>query len=145
MSEVKIDRAQGCTCFRLRRTARRVTQIYDAHLLKAGLTLTQYSLLANLVRSPTPSIQQLAETMGMDRTTVTRDLNPLKGRRLVELVPGEDRRSKLVRLTGDGRSAWDAAKGLWRAAQDDVEAKLGLSTVAELHRLLDVSFEALGD
>lgn len=136
---------KGCTCFRLRRTSRRMTQIYDHHLAAAGLSLTQYSLLANLVRREPPSVHGLAEIMGMDRTTVTRNLKPLIGRGLLELAPGADRRSRCVRVTAEGRALWDLAKPLWRLAQSEIQARLGDLETADLHRLLDQTFGKLGD
>lgn len=135
---------KGCTCFRLRRTARRMTQIYDAHLAPAGLTLTQYSLLANLVRRAPPTVHSLAEVMGMDRTTVTRNLKPLLARGLLELTVGEDRRSKCVSVTPAGQATWSAAKALWRAAQSEIQARLGDGDTATLNHLLDDSFAKLG-
>lgn len=135
---------KGCTCFRLRRTARRMTQIYDSHLAPVGLTLTQYSLLANLVRRVPPSVHELAEVMGMDRTTVTRNLKPLIARGLLHLTPGADRRSKCVAVTQEGQDVWLQAKTFWRAAQTAIETRLGGETVAELHQVLDDSFDRLG-
>ena len=40
----------GCTCARLRKLARRLTRIYDAHLSAQGIKVTQYSLLAHAAR-----------------------------------------------------------------------------------------------
>lgn len=121
-----------------------MTQIYDSHLAPVGLTLTQYSLLANLVRRAPPSVHQLAEVMGMDRTTVTRNLKPLIARGLLTLIPGADRRSKCVAVTQDGQDVWSQAKAFWRAAQTEIETRLGGETVAGLHQVLDVSFDRLG-
>ena len=38
----------GCTCYRLRKLTRRITQHYDTRLAPSGLRVTQYSLLAHL-------------------------------------------------------------------------------------------------
>jgi DNA-binding MarR family transcriptional regulator len=120
-----------------------MTQVYDGHLAAVGLTLSQYSLLANLVRRSPPTIHQLGRVMGMDRTTVSRNLKPLVERGLVSIETGADRRSKIVGVTQQGREQWNQAKTLWRAAQDEIEARLGDGQVAELHRLLDWGFERL--
>jgi DNA-binding MarR family transcriptional regulator len=144
MGEDGKDWLKGCTCFRLRRTARRMTQIYDAHLAPSGLTLTQYSLLANLVRRDPPTVHVLAEVMGMDRTTLTRNLKPLLTRGLLVFTPGTDRRSKCIQVTPEGQSVWAQAKTLWRLAQDEINSRLGDGDVAELHRRLDEGFERLG-
>ncbi len=135
----------ACTCFRMRRATRRMTQLYDAHLAPAGLTLPQYSLLANLERRQRPSMHELAEVMGMDRTTLSRNLQPLRARSLVEAVAGADRRSKSLALTAAGRALWAEARPLWLAAQAEITARLGAPMVAELHQLLDASFDKLAN
>lgn len=145
MDNNETPRLSGCTCFRLRRTTRRMTQVYDAHLAPIGLTLTQYSLLANLVRRGPPSLHELAGIMGMDRTTLTRSLKPLATRGLLTVKPGQDRRSKEVQLTAAGTALWEQARPLWRAAQAEIERRLGATAVAELHRSLDQGFERLGE
>jgi DNA-binding MarR family transcriptional regulator len=139
------NRPRGCTCFRLRRTARQVTRIYDSHLAPAGLTLTQYSLISTLAlgANPTPSVHELAGVLNMDRTTLTRTLKPLLAARLVTLAKGADKRSKAVTLTPAGRTAFDTAKPLWRRAQNEMIERLGAPRVAELHHLLDDSFATL--
>ncbi|WP_036518142.1 MarR family winged helix-turn-helix transcriptional regulator [Nevskia soli] len=128
---------RGCTCFRLRRLTRRVTQHYDTHLARAGLRVTQYSLLGMLLRADSLTLSELAARMEMDRTTLTRNLGPLQNAGWVEVVRGKDARSRAVQLTDAGRAAWDKAKPHWRQAQDQLNTALGEETVAELHGLLD--------
>ena len=41
-------RIMECTCMRMRRATRRVTQLYDRALEPAGLTVNQFGLLAYL-------------------------------------------------------------------------------------------------
>ena len=137
------SRPQGCTCFRLRRASRRMTQVYDAHLAACGLTLTQYSLLANLGRLQSPGMHELAEAIGMDRTSLTRTLKPLMAQGLIAVAGGADRRRKRLTLTAAGEARRAAARPLWQAAQDAVEQRLGPAMVAELHRLLDSGYERL--
>jgi DNA-binding MarR family transcriptional regulator len=65
--------------------------------------------------------------------------------RLLVLELGDDRRTKRIALTDLGRTTWETAKPLWRAAQDGLEARLGTAQVAALHQLLDDSFTTLKD
>lgn len=123
--------------FRLRKLTRRVTQHYDACLAPAGLRVTQFSLLSTLAHNPPLAMQDLAQRMEMDRTTLTRNLKPLAAAGYVEGTSGTDARTRLIALTDAGRSAWNAAVPLWRRAQNDVNAALGLDAVHELHQLLD--------
>ena len=60
-------RVSGCTCMRLRKATRRVSQIYDRYLERSGLTITQYGLLANLGAATEITIGVLAEKLTMDR------------------------------------------------------------------------------
>jgi DNA-binding MarR family transcriptional regulator len=109
--------AAGCACRNLRRTARAVTQLYDETLRPSGLRITQFTLLvAVAIGEPVP-ITRLADALDLDRTTLARDLKPLTDRGLLETTTGEDRRTRMVRLTRQGRQAIGRAYPLWRRAQ----------------------------
>lgn len=136
-SPASIPAVRGCTCFRLRRLTRRVTQHYDSHLARAGLRVTQYSLLGVLLRADSLTMSELAARMEMDRTTLTRNLGPLQDAGWVEVTRGRDARSRAVRLTPAGNAVWDSAKLYWRQAQDELNSALGTQAVAVLHGLLD--------
>jgi DNA-binding MarR family transcriptional regulator len=129
----------GCTCDRLRKLTRRITQHYDARLAPAGLRVTQYSLLAHLVHAGPTTMSALARLMEMDRTTLTRNLRPLADAGLVDVAPGSDARSRVVSATARGREARSSARELWRRAQDEVTRALGTDQVAALHAVLDGS------
>jgi DNA-binding MarR family transcriptional regulator len=109
--------AADCACRRLRRTARVVTQRYDEALRPAGLRITQFTLLVAVALSEPVRITRLADILELDRTTLARDLRPLTERGLVEVAAGDDRRTRVVRLTGQGRAAIARAYPLWRQAQ----------------------------
>jgi len=132
-----------CSCFLLRKLTRRVTQAYDQALAPAGLTITQYSLLAHLARGEGTSVSALAERMGMERTTLVRNLKPLVAAGWAR--HGERRRGKpaALELTAAGRARLRSAVPLWERAQDALEAKLGASSIATLHALVDQSLEIL--
>jgi DNA-binding MarR family transcriptional regulator len=133
----------GCTCDRLRKLTRRITQHYDARLAPAGLRVTQYSLLGHLVGGGPATMSALARTMEMDRTTLTRNLRPLADAGLVEIAPGTDARSRVVSVTARGREARSGARELWRQAQDEVNRALGTDQVAALHAALEESLARL--
>jgi DNA-binding MarR family transcriptional regulator len=109
--------AGGCACKRVRRTARAVTQLYDETLRPSGLRVTQFTLLVGVALSEPVPITRLADALGLDRTTLARDLKSLTERGLVEITAGADRRMRLVRLTDQGREAIGRAYPLWRQAQ----------------------------
>ncbi len=138
--------ATGCTCARVRRLARRVTNLYDRALAPSGLRVTQFSLLWQLVRHDGVAIGTLAAALDMDRTTLTRNLKPLVDAGLVALAPSTgDRRVRAVWLTADGRRRYAQARRLWRRAHDDVDRTLGRDEVAALHRLFDGLIETFNE
>src|SRR5262250_925940 len=78
-----------CVCFHLRRAARAVTQTYERALAPAGILPGQFSVLAVLHRFGPQPLSALAELMGMDRTTLTRNLRPLERDSLVRVKAGD--------------------------------------------------------
>jgi DNA-binding MarR family transcriptional regulator len=143
--DVDLQELSGCTCLRLRRAARQVTQIYDHLLEPAGITGAQLSLLAQLYRaSRRPddglSIGTLAERMVMDPTTLNRNLKPLAAQGLVkDGVDPQDRRVRFLLITEKGRLKLQKAVPLWRRAQAQVEQALGPEATVALNGLLDLS------
>jgi DNA-binding MarR family transcriptional regulator len=135
----------GCTCLRLRKAARRITQIYDQQMAAHGLTITQYGLLTHLKRHDGIGIGALAEELVMDPTTLTRNLRPLERAGLMQLVPDpHDRRSRRLHLTADGRAVLEKARPAWARAQRHVEEALGTPDTAVLHAALDRVLRRLG-
>ena len=127
--------ASPCTCFRLRRAARRLSQIYDSYLAPAGLSLNAYSILR---RAPQPRLLgDLADVLGMDRTTLTRNLKPLLQAGWLEQRRGDDARQRLIVITPAGKACLRRARPLWQRAQRDVEASFGAAPTAHLNALLD--------
>ena len=117
-----------CSCFNLRRAARRVTQIYEHALAPSGLKATQFTVLAVLDRSETGegvAMTRLAEKLGTDRTTLTRNLGVVERDGLVTIKTGDDLRSRLVVLTEAGRTAFKRAVPLWAKAQAEMARHIG--------------------
>ena len=128
----------GCTCLRLRKAARRITQIYDKHVEPFGLTITQFGLLAHLRVHEGISIGELAEKLVMDPSTLTRNVRPLvrNGYVIMRPDPG-DRRSRNLHLTDAGRAALRAARPAWARAQRHVEEIFGDADTGHLNAALD--------
>ena len=115
-------RMLGCTCMRLRKVSRRVSQIYDHSLEEAGMTVTQYGVLGHIARFDGIGIGALAEKLSMDPTTLTRNLRPLERQGFVTMkADRHDKRSRCLHLTAGGRAAFDNAKPAWMRAQRHVE------------------------
>jgi DNA-binding MarR family transcriptional regulator len=141
--DIDMREISGCTCLRVRRTARRLTGIYDRLLEPTGLTINQFGLLAHLhgaseAGKASLPIGMLAELVGMDPTTLTRSLRPLAAQRLVaDVAAVDDRRVRSVAITEAGRRKLAAAVPPWRLAQAKVVASLGEETTLSLNGLLD--------
>jgi len=135
----------GCTCSRLRKAARRISQIYDGHVEPHGLTIAQFGLLSQLKANDGIAIGALAEKLVMDSTTLTRNLKPLARDGLIRLAPDpDDGRSRALHLTAKGRERLDAARPAWARAQRHVEQVLGTADTADLHLALDRLLARLG-
>jgi DNA-binding MarR family transcriptional regulator len=128
-----------CICGNLRRATRVVTKLYDDTLKPSGLKLTQFSLLSSLMALGSSTLNELAENMVVDRTTLTRNLEVLEGRGLVITEEGEDRRERQLRLSEKGIAAVSNAYPLWLTAQSramEIVGRGNWSAAAPvLHRL----------
>jgi len=137
--------AMGCTCMRLRRASRQITQLYDQHLAVVGLTAGQFGLLARLYGASRRGeaalpIGVLADQHGTDPTTLTRNLKLLLAAKLVRDGRDQaDRRVRTISLTEAGRNRLILAVPEWRKAQHQVEAALGTEATLALNGLLDLS------
>lgn len=113
-----------CLCDTLRSTARAVTQVYDGALRPAGLKATQFALLVQAASMGPVESWRLAEALGLDKTTFSRNIRPLARRGLVAIKPGEDRRTRLVRVTPAGEQLLQEAAERWRSVQASFKKRL---------------------
>ncbi len=125
-----------CICTHLRRAARGVSRHYDEALDGFGINVAQFSLLRHLQRLDKPSISSLAEAMGLDRSTLGRNLKVLEAEGLVAMAEGDDLRNRLVLLTEQGKARLLAAEPAWEQAQERLVDTLGEAQRDELVRLL---------
>ena len=128
---------QGCTHFKLRQLTRRVAQQVEPFFAETGLKPTQYSLLAHIDRLGPIQPSLLARRMGLEASTLSRNLQPLIAGGWVEQGAGGDARSRQLRLTPAGQAKRAAMKADWKRAQLTLNARLGEARVQRLHALLD--------
>ena len=137
MAGIGDPKPQECNCAALRRAARHVTRHYDQHMAQIGLRSSQFSILTKLKRMGPQKINALAAAMGMDRTTLGRNILPLERDGLITIDQGEaDLRSKVVNLTKSGAEKQRAGLKHWQAAQAGFEQTFGPKRSAELRALL---------
>ncbi len=67
-----------CVCLALNKAARATSRRYDAALKPVGITSGQFTILSALLQDRPPALGALAEALGMDRTTLSRNLKPLE-------------------------------------------------------------------
>ena len=132
--------ANECTCLRLRGAARSLTRGYDSELRAAGLKLSQLSILVAVAifGEDGATMKRLAEVIAMDRTTLTRNLQPLVKASWVKIATGaEDARSRTVTLTRDGAEMLEQVFPLWKRAQAAARKALGPEHFEALNAELD--------
>ncbi len=117
--------AKNCAAIRTRKASRLVSRYYDEALRSLGIKNTQLSLLVAIKTGAPDSISAFADRMGMERTTLTRNLQLLDKKGLIEIGPEGYRRSRAMHLLPLGQSTLEKALPLWQKAQDVIEQKLG--------------------
>ncbi|HEY8947513.1 MAG TPA: MarR family winged helix-turn-helix transcriptional regulator [Rhizomicrobium sp.] len=137
-----------CTCLGLRRVGRMTTQIFDAHLQPAGLTIGQFGLLTQIyvgsTWGPPMTMKVLSHAVGMDPTTLNRTLKPMEAEKLIRTAPDEnDRRARCIQITAAGRKRLERAMPLWRAADEELRRTIGTDTKLALSGLLGLSTQKL--
>lgn len=128
-----------CACSQLRRTARAVSGLYDEFLAAAGLTVTQYAVLVAIARAGALQRTGLARQLGMERTTLTRNLRPLEREGLIAEQASEDRREHMVSLSKAGRKRLEAGFRAWTKAQQAFLDGFGQGRFEEMGKLLEAA------
>lgn len=121
-----------CYCTNLRRSANSVSDFYDNALKGTGLTIAQYYLLINLSRLERANITHWSERVGLDRSTMVRNIKVLEAHDLIEHTQGH---GKTFTLSEVGRKTLEAAIPAWQEAQKQIEAFLGKEDAEALLRI----------
>jgi DNA-binding MarR family transcriptional regulator len=114
-----------CACFNLRRAARLVTQRFDEAFRGLGLRATQLSVLTAVNNVPDAPLSKLARVLGMDRTSLTRNLQVLERMGLISGKEGDDKRQRRIGITPEGVLVLKNAFPIWRQVQTEVEEAIG--------------------
>lgn len=113
-----------CVAFALRKSALTVGRIYGAEMAAAPVRGPLFSLMMTIRRTGPATISALAREVGLERTTLTRDLRSLEQRRLIQISAAEAN-SKSVVLTKLGEQEIAKSLTYWQAAQTRVLEALG--------------------
>lgn len=137
------DIAGQCIAVRLRMLNRVVTNIYDDTLRPRGLKVSQMNILVAAARMGTARPTEVCEHLQLDVSTLSRNVERMKARGWLEVVPDKDGRSQPFRLTSQGRRLLDKAIPSWEQAQERVRNLLGNDVVNQLnHAMLSIRTKA---
>jgi len=114
---------QRCACAAARRASRELTRFFDDAMREAGLRVTQFSVLATLIQTGPIAATRLAALLGLERTTLTRNLRPLIRDGLAHFEDDSDRRVCKAAITEKGQEAARRAFPYWKRAQDATLSK----------------------
>src|SRR4051794_36583855 len=124
--------AAGCFCLASRQAARKITRLYDSHMQESGLRATQFTILSQLMLRGEMPVGRLAGLLGVERTTLTRNLALLETQKWISTRPGEDSRARLIAITAQGRGVVRRGFPYWAKAQAAAGKLLGADGQAAL-------------
>ena len=137
----QVDRiAASCIAVRLRLLNRVVTNLYDEPLRPLGLKVSQMNVLVVAARLGLARPAQVSELLHLDLSTLSRNVDRMRTKGWLEVVPEEDARTQPFRLSEQGRRLLERAIPAWEKAQRQAAELLGEPGVA----VLDEAAKRLG-
>ena len=135
-----IEAIEVCAGWNSRLASRRITQFLEKRMTGSGLTIAQFGLMAQIATASDDTLGALAERLGLDQSSLSRNLHALERERLVEIAIVErDLRKRAVWLTEKGARRLEGAVPVWRVAH----AALAEVLEPELAQQLAIAAEAL--
>jgi DNA-binding MarR family transcriptional regulator len=135
--QAMIDKiASECVAVRLRMLNRITTNIYDDALRPLDLKVSQMNILVAAAKMGTARPTEVCEYLHLDVSTLSRNVERMKARGWLEVVPDEDGRSQPFRLTAQGRKLLEKAIPAWSEAQQQVKRILGDGFVEQLNHAI---------
>ena len=132
-TQTLIDTIAGeCIAVRMRMLNRVVTNIYDDALRPLGVKVSQMNILVAAGRMGTARPAEVCDRLHLDVSTLSRNVERMKARGWLEVVPDEDGRAQPFRLTAQGRRLLEKATPAWKKAQQQARAVLGDAIVDQL-------------
>ena len=123
--ELDLSAVENCVCFNLRWVTRAVTQFYDAEMRRHGIRPTQGPILESLKAKDSWNMAELSDWLGMERTTLVRNLRPLQRDGLVRVSGGGRGRLVELAITAKGRKQIEKLAPAWKSAQRAAVKTLG--------------------
>jgi DNA-binding MarR family transcriptional regulator len=129
----------NCFCLASRQAARKITRLYDGYMQGSGIRATQFTILSQLMVRGEMPIGKLAGILGMERTTLTRNLTLLEAQKWISIKAGDDPRSRMIGVTAQGRGIVRRGFPYWSKAQAQVGKMLAADGQAALKILANRS------
>ena len=123
--ELDMSAVENCVCFNLRKVMRMVTQFYDAEMRRHGIRPTQGTILTSLMGRESWNMAALSDWLGMERTTLVRNLGPLQRDGFVKAVGGGRGGRVELSITAKGRKQIKKLRPAWKSAQRAAVKTLG--------------------
>jgi DNA-binding MarR family transcriptional regulator len=136
-SKLDLSGTGYCASLNFRRTARAVTQLYDAALQETGIRSTQFAIMVGIAKNQPVAIGALAEVLVMDATTLTRSLQLLKKEGLLTISDRESMRQRFLSLTPKGEKILGRSLPVWRKAHARFVATVGMDYWLDLRNELE--------
>ena len=126
--------ASECVAVRMRMLNRVITNIYDDALRSLDLKVSQMNILVAAAKMGTARPTEVCEHLHLDVSTLSRNVERMKARGWLEVVPDDDGRSQPFRLTRQGSKLLEKAIPAWSEAQAAVKKVLGDGFVEQLNQ-----------
>ncbi len=124
-----------CAGANSRLAARRITQFFDREMAESGLTLAKLGLMAQIAAASDDTLGALAARMGLEQSTLSRNLQTLESEGLVEIANVEgDLRRRMAWLTDAGAARLEAAIPMWRKAHAKLDRLMSPGLARQLAR-----------
>lgn len=123
--DLDLTECLDCVCYEFRKTARFVINYYDAALKDADLKSNQFIILAAIAYMGKTNFKNLAEFVGIDQSTLARNLVTVEKQGFVTVNTGVNRREKLISLSRKGKNKLASAFPYWQKAQREIMHHLG--------------------
>lgn len=123
--KLDLSAVENCVCFNLRWVTRAITRFYDLEMRRHGIRTTQGTILLALNARDRWSMAELSDQLGMDRTTLVRNLRPLQRDGLAKIIGGGRGSRVEVAITTEGQKQIEKLMPAWHSAQCAVVETLG--------------------
>jgi DNA-binding MarR family transcriptional regulator len=148
ISESVVGKWPVCALSSTRRAARLLTQLYDSYLSEYGIEAAQFALMMMVESTADKGQTAIAQALGMDKTTLSRNLKILRAKGWLESERGSDGRRRSLSLSAEGRQMLASAKPGWRRAQDSLRNAMTdrdwaemMATTENVARSATIAFE----